>query len=148
MQVGTYPTRNFATLGTFVTTQSRRSTSRHSPRAARSFLPSSSCRHEGRTVSSSLIHQPSWDWILRFVREPHVQSLRILQCSFLLIVRTRRIFTTHAATLKNGCDVDEYRWILGCPSIQWGFVTARYKTNRYSYGRRLPGLRFRASPEG
>jgi hypothetical protein len=53
--------------------------SRQSPRAARSFLPSSSCRHEGRTVSSSLIHQPSWDWILRFVREPHVQSLRILQ---------------------------------------------------------------------
>ena len=46
--------------------------------------------------------------------------------SFLLIVRTSRIFTTHAGTLKNGCDVNEYRWILGCSSIQWGFVTARY----------------------
>ena len=64
---------------------------------------------------------------MRFVREPHVQSLRILQCSFLLIVRTRRIFTTHAGTLIKGVtDVNEYRWILGCPSIQWGFVTARY----------------------
>jgi hypothetical protein len=47
--------------------------------------------------------------------------------SFLLIVRTRRIFTTHVGTKKTGViDVNEYRWILGCPSIQWGFATARY----------------------
>jgi hypothetical protein len=29
-------------------------------------------------------------------------------------------------TLKTGCDMNEYRRILGCSSIQWGFVTARY----------------------
>src|ERR1700722_781261 len=50
--------------------------------------------------------------------------------SFLLIVRTGRIFTIHADTLNNGCDKDEYRQILGCPSIQWGFSTA--KIDRYS----------------
>ena len=61
MQVGTYPTRNFATLGTFVTRQSG------SPdRRARSFLPGSACRHAGRTVSS-----PS------YLEGPGVQSLRI-----------------------------------------------------------------------
>ncbi len=37
--------------------------------------------------------------------------------SFLLIVRTGWIFTTHAATLNNGCDTDEYHRILGCSSI-------------------------------
>jgi hypothetical protein len=36
---------------------------------------------------------------------------------FLLIVRTERIFTTHAETLKDGCDMDEYRRILGVSSI-------------------------------
>jgi hypothetical protein len=46
------------------------------------------------------------------------------------------------------CDVGEYRRILGCSSKQWGFITAKLEPNRYSYGRRLPGLRFRASPEG
>ena len=46
--------------------------------------------------------------------------------SFLLIVRTGRIFTTHIPTLKDGCDTNEYRRILGCSSIQWGFLTARY----------------------
>ena len=67
--------------------------------------------------------------------------------SFLLIVRTGWIFTAHAETLQRGCDMNEYHRILGCSSIQWGFLTARYKTNRYSYGRRLPGLRFTASSE-
>ena len=37
--------------------------------------------------------------------------------SFLLIVRTGWIFTTHDATLETGCDVDEYHRILGCSSI-------------------------------
>ena len=37
--------------------------------------------------------------------------------SFLLIVRTERIFTTHAETLKDGCDMDEYRRMLGVSSI-------------------------------
>ena len=37
--------------------------------------------------------------------------------SFLLIVRTGWIFTTHADTLSSGCDKDEYHRILGCSSI-------------------------------
>ena len=42
---------------------------------------------------------------------------------FLLIVRTGRIFTTHVQTLKDGCDMDEYRRILGVSSIcSWTFV--------------------------
>jgi len=45
--------------------------------------------------------------------------------SFLLIFRTGRIFTIHADTLNNRCNKDEYRQILGCPSIQWGFSTAK-----------------------
>ena len=65
---------------------------------------------------------------------------------FLLIVRTGRIVTVHGTTLWRGCDTDEYRRILGCSSIWWGFSTAKLKLHRYSYGRRLPGLRFRASP--
>ena len=62
---------------------------------------------------------------------------------FLLIVRTGRIVT---ALFSN--EWSEYRRILGCPSIQPGLPTAELKLHRYSYGRRLPGLRFRASPEG
>jgi hypothetical protein len=37
--------------------------------------------------------------------------------SFLLIVRTGRIVTAHAATLRTGCDKGEYRRILGVSSI-------------------------------
>jgi hypothetical protein len=37
--------------------------------------------------------------------------------SFLLIVRTGWIFTTHAVTLITGCDRGEYHRILGCSSI-------------------------------
>ena len=37
--------------------------------------------------------------------------------SFLLIVRTGWIFTAHAGTLCNRCDVNEYHRILGCSSI-------------------------------
>jgi hypothetical protein len=36
---------------------------------------------------------------------------------FLLIVRTGRIFTTHAGTQTDGCDMGEYRRILGVSSI-------------------------------
>jgi hypothetical protein len=36
---------------------------------------------------------------------------------FLLIVRTGRIVTDHAADLRKGCDMRQYRQILGVPSI-------------------------------
>jgi hypothetical protein len=35
----------------------------------------------------------------------------------LLIVRTGRIVTAHAVILERGCDMNEYRRILGVPSI-------------------------------
>jgi hypothetical protein len=53
---------------------------------------------------------------------PSVQSLRI-PCAyiktlgFLLIVRTGRIVTAHALTLRRGCDTNEYRRMLGYSSI-------------------------------
>ena len=37
--------------------------------------------------------------------------------SFLLIVRTERIFTTHRTNLSSACDMGEYRRILGVSSI-------------------------------
>ncbi len=37
--------------------------------------------------------------------------------SFLLIVRTGRIFTVHITTQSKSCDTNEYRRILGCSSI-------------------------------
>src|ERR1039458_10250501 len=61
-----YPTRNFATLGTLVTTL--RGALLRPTRGARSFLPSSPCRHGGRTVPL-----PS----IRASKAPGVQSLRI-----------------------------------------------------------------------
>jgi hypothetical protein len=36
--------------------------------------------------------------------------------SSLLIARTDRIVTTHVETLRRGCDMNEYRRILGCSS--------------------------------
>ena len=49
MQVGTYPTRNFATLGPFICVNDRRFRSRLE------ITPNPSCRHEDRTISSSLV---------------------------------------------------------------------------------------------
>ena len=81
------------------------------------------------------------------IATPHVQSLRIpRQRGFLLIVRTGRIVTDHENNHEVGVLMDKYRRILGYSSIWWGFPTAKLKLHRYSYGRRLPGLRFRALP--
>ena len=106
MQVGTYPTRNFATLGMSVTSTPSpyRAFFGHSasysdaiaPKntvkrvAGRSFLPASPCRHEDRTVSS-LIRQALG-----------VQSLRIpSHDGFLLIARTSRIVTADVWSLRD-----------------------------------------------
>ncbi len=67
------------------------------PRVAGSFLPSSPCRHGGRTVSSSWISptsnvlDASGSGAPRTVSEDPANSAG----SFLLIVRTGRIVTTH-----------------------------------------------------
>jgi hypothetical protein len=58
---------------------------------------------------------------------------------FLLIARTDRIVTaTNLVASSVGSS--------GCPSIWPDFITTVVRF--YSYGRRLPGLQFRASPCG
>ena len=104
VQVGTYPTRNFATLGSVVTTL-RCAPGVRPRRAARSSLSGSACRHAARTVS------PRGDGSLG----PRVQSLRIptqpdhecdqeLRVGFLLIVPTGRIVTAHLDLLHVEVD--------------------------------------------
>ena len=89
MQVGIYPTRDFATLGTLLPPQ-------FVTGAGRPFLPASACRHAGRTISS---HPPakgvSGVWSLRIPSEtsPPSQEEHMRGRSFLLIVRTGRVVT-------------------------------------------------------
>jgi hypothetical protein len=68
----------------------------------------------------------------------------------LLIVPTRRIVTDHDGTLTRTADMDEYRGIHGMFQHIAEFSNGQLETHRYSYGRRLPALRFGASlgPEG
>ena len=88
-----YPTRNFATLGTVVTQSSILSIiSTNAEDWTRSFLPDSPCRHEGRTVSSSSTRDHSLA-----IDEPRVQSLRIPLIRlrvFLIVVFHWRSFDT------------------------------------------------------
>ena len=58
---------------------------------------------------------------------------------FLLISRTARIFTATDVVASSGGST-------GGPSIWPDFITT--VVHFYSYGRRLPGLQFRASPCG
>jgi len=75
------------------------------------------------TEAALAIHEPDYPvWIEHIART----------CSFLLIVRTGRIFTAHVDIPDCGCDADEYRRILGCSSKQWGFPTAKLELHRYS----------------
>jgi hypothetical protein len=64
----------------------------------------------------------------------------------LLIVPTRRIVTAHVGTLTRPTDTDEYRGMHGMFQHIAEFCNGRLETHRYSYGRRLPALRFGASP--
>ena len=123
-------------------------------RRAESFLLSSPCRHGGRTVPSPT-PVPAAEHVGRLIRDagaPRPVSEDpaggFAIDGFLLIVRTGRIFTARVRHPLRGRDTGEYRRILGCSSIWWGLPTAKLELHRYSYGRRLPGLRFRASPEG
>ena len=47
---------------------------------------------------------------------PRVERTALIS-GFLLIVRAGRIVTAHAQTVRDGCDMNEYRRILGCSSI-------------------------------
>jgi hypothetical protein len=66
-------------------------------------------------VEASLTIDESRDPVAQVIGDP-IQPVRGTG-SFLLIVRTGRIFTFHATTESNGCDMDEYRRILGVSSI-------------------------------
>ena len=78
-----HPTRNFATLGTLLLRQTAHSKKMQLSEAG-TFLPSSSCRHEGRTISSPPDSMAWWAW--RVVSEDPLSG-------FLLIARTGRIVT-------------------------------------------------------
>jgi len=97
-------------------------------RRAKSFLLGSACRHADRTVSSpaSGVAEAGLG----------VQSLRI-PFGFLLIVRTGQIFT---ARLIDERVLPDSRMFQHIAKFKNGHIT-----NRYSYGRRLPGLNFEAS---
>ena len=58
---------------------------------------------------------------------------------FLLIVRTGRIVTAHREDERVPPDTRRFQHIAR-------FCNGQLLNHRYSYGRRLPGLRFRASP--
>jgi len=68
-----------------------------------------------RDVEASLTIDESGHPVTQVAWDP-IQPVRGTG-SFLLIVRTGRIFTFHATSPSNGCDVDEYRRILGVSSI-------------------------------
>ena len=134
MQVGTYPTRNFATLGTIVTT--------HQFHCDADERLSHFCLAPYVAIGVGLyLHHrtatSSW-WAWRTVSED--PSSR----GFLLIVRTGRIVTAHRAHPRSRGDTGRVP-----PDTRMFQHTAKFYngpfTNRYSYGRRLPGLRFRAS---
>ncbi len=125
-----YPTRNFATLGPFsaVTPHSRPSRKR----VARSFpFPPGSPRRRGaRTISSRTLAR-----VRRMASEDSAcKSTR----PFLLIVRTARIVTAVGCATASTVGFSEF------PA--YSRIYLRNYKGVYSYGRRLPGLRFTASP--
>ena len=67
MQVGIYPTRDFATLGTLLPPQ-------FVTEAGRPFLPASACRHAGRTISS---HPPCKGCVRRMVSEDSFRDVSL-----------------------------------------------------------------------
>src|ERR1041384_6766270 len=83
VQVGTYPTRNFATLGNSVTPVSLET-------VTRSFLSGSPCRHGVRTVSSTLYRE-----LLG------VQSLRVPQYLF------DRVLPLLPSLIHRECQLDD-----------------------------------------
>jgi hypothetical protein len=66
-------------------------------------------------VEASLTIDESGYPVAQVARDP-IQPVRGTR-SFLLIVRTGRIVTSHTDTQTNGCDMDEYRRMLGVSSI-------------------------------
>ena len=139
MQVGTYPTRNFATLGIAVT-----STQRNEWRGDHFCHPP----HVAMRIGMS--HHSNGARVLG------VQSLRVPRPKSrpsLLIVRTGRIVTGSLSLVLNGriATTGNQRTISVAPDTRVFQHLAEFYNRRsvathgYSYRRRLPGLRFRAS---
>ncbi len=68
-----------------------------------------------RDVEASLTIDESGDPVAQVIWDS-IQPVRGTG-PFLLIVRTGRIFTAHETTKSNGCDMNEYRRMLGVSSI-------------------------------
>ena len=156
MQVGIYPTRNFATLGEFVTIPMVRDGPLisdglfMSPRSSDCIM--SGCLrittgHSDKTAFLSNLQPPSNVQSLRISRRaaefpadgPHPRNCHHA-CG--AVSRDTRMFQ-HTVGFYNGPVESLYAVTMNCDT-QSGQV-ATTKSNRYSYGRRLPGLRFRAS---
>ena len=80
------------------------------------------CLSTDGDIEASLSIDESGDPVSEVARDP-IQPVRGTG-SFLLIVRTGRIFTFHVSTQSSGCDMNEYRRILGVSSI-WPASHAR-----------------------
>jgi hypothetical protein len=98
---------------------------------ARSFLSRSACRHAVRAISSRDSHRGSGVWSLR-IPEPIRPPVFPADCPHLADFHCRRLR-------------GEYRRIHRVSQHIARFRFRNYSGPAYSYGRRLPGLRFKAS---
>ena len=105
MQVGTYPTRNFATLGTFVTTQMHSQPYRFEAleRLGHFCLAPHVAMRVGLYLHPQDYQYDLWvNCDLSLGGAPRTVSEDPAMRSFLLIVRTGRIFTAHVVNPKSG----------------------------------------------
>jgi hypothetical protein len=117
-----YPTRNFATLGPFVNVTPDVAVGGSVISAELCMSP---CRPD--CIITALASR-AWRAVSEDSRSRGIGP-------FLLISRTARVFTATNVVASSGGST-------GVPSIWPGFITTVVQF--YSYGRRLPGLQFRA----
>ena len=154
MQVGTYPTRNFATLGPFICVNDRNLFNRGQSK----INSNPSCRHEDRTISSSI-----WIDAWRVVSED--SSLRwpflLIICTFAFsrgdpfnprlnktpITRMKAGFTNFSFVAKDTQMFQHIAKFVHGTTIPLT-TRGRARCPIHSYGRHSLGLRFVASPCG
>ena len=142
----TYPTRNFATLGPLIVSIDAEASLARSSSFGRisciSLCRSDCIIHDAnaslRVVAWRAVSEDSLDCNEPFPARPSDRE------PFLLIVRTLRFVTAARATSIEGCSefpANSQVYLRNYNSVQ---TLVQF----YSYGRRLPGLRSRASPCG